>query len=100
ALGRGRVEDAAPQPCGRSRCRDGQRERGRRLAERRELAAATLALREMRLVLLALVGVERVECEGRGQVVDVHDISSPGSPRSSRSRPSPRNILLLIVPKG
>ena len=56
--------------------------------------------REVRLVGLALSSVEGVERVGGGQVVDVHDISSPGSPRSSRNRASPMNMRLLIVPSG
>jgi hypothetical protein len=46
------------------------------------------------LVLAALFSVERVERVGGGQVVDVHEISIPGSPSSSRKRARPMNIRL------
>ena len=84
----------------RRRRYDPERERSRSLSEARELLTAARALTEMRLEGLAPLRIEGVERVGGGQVVDVHDISSPGSPRSSRRRASPMNILLLIVPSG
>ena len=50
--------------------------------------------------LSASSGVERVERVRGGQVVEVHEISVPGSPSSSRRRESPVNIRLLMVPSG
>ena len=99
-LGRRRAEDPVAQPLRRRRRRDRPGEGGRRLAERRELGAAVLALAEVRLVGLAVLRVERVERVGRGQVVGIHDVSSPGSPSNSRNRARPMNIRLLMVPRG
>jgi hypothetical protein len=86
---------------------DPRRGLGRAEGERRgrpvqlgELPAALLALAQVALVGLGLVGVERVERVGGGQVVEVHEISVPGSPSCSRRLDSPVNILLLIVPRG
>ena len=84
----------------RSRRDRAEGERCRSLAELRELLAAVLALAEVPFIRLRLVAVERVERVGRCQVVDVHDISPPGSPSNSRIRESPVNILLLMVPSG
>ena len=52
---------------------------------------------------LALVGLERVERVGGAQLVDrlgVHVSPSIAVSSSSRSRASPANIRLLIVPSG
>ena len=91
---------AGPQPRGRSGRDRGEGEARGGVAELGELLAALLALAEMLLVGVRLVGVERVERVGSGQLVEVHDTSVPGSPSSSRRRESPPNILLLIVPSG
>ncbi len=99
-LDRSSGEDAVAQLPRRRRRDDREGERRRRLAEARELLATARALTEVGLEGLAPLGIEGVERVGGGQVVDVHDISSPGSPRSSRRRASPMNILLLIVPSG
>src|SRR5262249_60830955 len=73
------------------------RERAGRLGERRELTAAPLAAREMRLVLPRLFRAEGVERVRGRQVVKVgfHVLSPLGSASSSRKRASPANILLL-----
>ena len=94
ALGRRRFEDALAQPDGRRRRLDRPGEGAGRVGEGRELVAAPLATAEVGLVLAALFSVERVERVGGGQVVDVHEISIPGSPSSSRKRARPMNIRL------
>src|SRR4029079_15684526 len=73
-----------------------------RLPERLELVLALLAAHEVRLGGAPLVGIQRVECVARGQLVNsgFHDPSWAESSRSSRRRASPANILLLIVPNG
>ena len=73
-----------------------------RLPERFEFLAAAFAAREVLLVGAALVRVERVERVARGQLVNsgFHDPSWVESSRSSRSRASPANIRLLMVPSG
>ena len=80
---------------------DREREARSRLAEARELLAAARALGEMRLVGLALLVARarraRRRRSGRGAA---SMLSSPGSPSSSRSRASPVNMRLLIVPSG
>src|SRR6185437_8482629 len=88
------------QPGGRGRRDRGEGESRRALVELGELRAALLALAQVPLVGLCLVRLERVERVGGGQVVEVHEISVPGSPSCSRSVESPVNILLLIVPSG
>ena len=95
-------EDALAQR--QARLRPGRRDcqgLGRR-PERRELLLAVLAVREVRLVGAPLVLIERVERVSGGQLVNsgFHDPSCAESSRISRSRASPANILLLMVPSG
>src|SRR5262249_57452311 len=78
----------------------GERAGGR--GEGWERGPAALAAREMGLVLPRLVRAESIERVRRRQVVKVgfHVLSPLGSASSSRKRPSPANIRLLIVPTG
>ena len=77
-----------------------EREARAGLVQLGELFAALRALAQVTLVRLGLVRVERVNRVGGGQVVEVHEISVPGSPSNSRMRESPVNIRLLMVPSG
>src|SRR5919198_945692 len=98
------LQDAGAELGRRQRRLDSVGECAGRVRQRRELVAAALAAREVRLVLARVLGVEGVERVGSGQVVEgvgFHAVSPlPGSASSSRRRARPVNILLLIVPTG
>ena len=95
-----RQDPLAQGGCGDGPC-GGVRQSARDRPEGGELLPAALARGEMGLVSLPLLRVEGVEGVAGGQlVVVVHASFSGVSSRSSRSRESPENILLLIVPSG
>ena len=71
ALRAGRFEDSPAQRRRRLRALGGESEGGDGLLELGELRRAALALGEVPLEALALVGVQRVERVGRGELVEV-----------------------------
>ena len=101
-LGAGGLEDAVAQRRRRRVGRSRERELGGNRAEAGDRLPAALARREVLLERVQLGGLEGVQRVGGAQVVDClfHESSSVGWSSSSRSRESPVNILLLMVPSG
>ena len=102
ALCAGGIDDPVAKLGARRRAGCGRRQRGGDVGERAQLLAGLLGGLQELLRACAVGLVEGVERVAGDQLVSlgVHDPSDSASSSTSRSRASPANILLLIVPSG